>query len=96
MREDTVMKRQQRGLAVPNSDIMNPEKPLIPYKYNNRMNLKKLNRIEYFTKALLELRAWWFSEVEVISCANITAAAEKLIVWHKEMTTYREGYEVYI
>ena len=58
MREDTVMKRQQRGLAVPNSDIMNPEKPLIPYKYNNRMNLKKLNRIEYFTKALLELRAW--------------------------------------
>ena len=32
----------------------------------------------------------------MISCANITDAAEKLIVWHKELPTYREGDVVYI
>ena len=42
MREDTFIKRQQQGLAVPNSDIVRPDKPSILDKYNNRMNLKKL------------------------------------------------------
>ena len=63
--EDTVMKRQQQGPAVPNSDSVKPSKPLIPDKYNNRMNLKKLKRIKYSTKALLELRAQGFSEEEL-------------------------------
>ena len=30
------------------------------------------------------------------SCENITSAVEKLIVWHKVLTTYREGDVVYI
>ena len=60
------------------------------------MNLKKLKRIKYFTKALLELRARGFSEEAVSRCANITAAVEKLIVWHKELPTYIEGDELYI
>ena len=29
-------------------------------------------------------------------CNNITDAVEKLIVWHKYLTTYREGDAVYI
>ena len=62
MREDKVMKRQQRGLAVPNLYSVKPAKPFIPDKYNNHMNLKKLNRIKYFTKAILELRDRGFSE----------------------------------
>ena len=41
------MKLLQRGLAVPNSDIVKPPKPLIPDKYKNEMNLKKLKRIKY-------------------------------------------------
>ena len=53
------------------------------------MNLKKLKRIKYFTKALLELIARVFSEEEVRICANITASVEKLIVWHKALPTYR-------
>ena len=60
------------------------------------MNLKKLKRIKYFTKALLELRAWSFSEEEVSRCANIKAAVENIIVCHKSLPTYREGDEVYI
>ena len=60
------------------------------------MELKKLKREKYFTNALLELRAQGFSEEEVSSCANITTAAEKVIVWHKALPTYREGDEVYI
>ena len=28
--------------------------------------------------------------------ANITDVVEKLVVWHKAMTTYREGDGVYI
>ena len=90
------MKRQQQGLDVPNSDSANPAKSFIQYKYHNRMVMKKLNMIKYFAKALLELRDWGFSEEEVIICANITAAAEKLIVWNKAMTNYREGDAVYI
>ena len=31
------MKLQQRGLSVPNSDSVKPDKPLIPDKYNNSM-----------------------------------------------------------
>ena len=58
--------------------------------------MKKLKRIKYFTKSLLEIRAWVFSEEEVSSCANITAPEEKLIVRHKALPTYREGDAVYI
>ena len=82
------MKQQQQGISVTNSDIVNPAKPFIPDKYNNRMNLKKLKRIKYFTKALLELIARVFSEEEASRCANVTAAVEKLNVWHKEIPTY--------
>ena len=74
------MKRQQKGLAVPNSDSVKPEKSFIPDQYNNLMELKKLKKINYFNKELLELRSWGFSEEEVSSCANITATVEKLIV----------------
>ena len=75
MRGDKVMKRQQQGLAVPKSDSTNPAKSFITYKYNNWMELNKLKRIKYFTKALLELRSQGFSKEGVSSCANITAAA---------------------
>ena len=75
---------------------MNPSKPFIPDEYTNCMNLKKLKRIKYFTKSILEFRAWGFSEEEVISCANIIVPLENLIVWHKVLPTYREGDEVYI
>ena len=95
MREDKVMKRQKQVLAVPNSDSLKPAKLFIPDKYNNRMKLKNLKRIKYFTKALLELRAWWFIEEEVSRFANITAVVDKLILWHKEMPNYREGDIVY-
>ena len=90
------MKRQQQGIAVPNSYSVNPDKPFITYNYNNRMNLKKLKRIKYFTKVLLELRARGFSEEEMSSCATITSAVDKLIVWQKALPTYREGGELYI
>ena len=46
MREDTVMKRQHRGLSVPGSDSANPPKKIITDKYNNRMNPKKLKKIK--------------------------------------------------
>ena len=96
MREDKVMKRQQQGIAVPNSDSVKTDKSLISDKYINQMELKKLKRIKYFTKSLLELRALGFIEEEVSSCANITDVAEKLIVCHKALPTYREGDMVYI
>ena len=89
MREDTVMTRQQRGVAFTNSDSVKPAKPFIPDNYKNHMNLKKLKRINYFTKALLKLIAWVFSEEELSRCANIISAVEKLIVWHKALSTYR-------
>ena len=90
------MKRKQRGLAVPNSDSVKPAKTFIPDKYRNIMKMKKLKRIKYFTKALLELRARGFSEEEVSICANITSSVEKLIVWYKSLPTYIEEDEVYI
>ena len=71
-------------------------KTFIPDKYNNRMELKKLKRIKYFTKSLLELRTWGFSEEEVSRYANITSAAGNLIVWHQSLPTYIEGDSVYI
>ena len=95
MREDKFMKWQQRGLAVPNSDGVNPDKKFIPDEYNNQMELMKLKRIKYFTKSLLEIRSRGFSEEEMIICVNIIAAVEKLIVWHKEIPTYIEGDAVY-
>ena len=58
--------------------------------------MKKLKSIKYCIKALLELRARGFSEEEASSCANITAALEKLIAWHKALPTYREGDAVNI
>ena len=67
------MKLQRQGISVTNSDIMNPAKSFIPDKYNNMMELKKLKRKKYFTKALLELSAWGFIEEEVSSCTIITA-----------------------
>ena len=96
MREDIVMKRQQQGLAVPNSDSVMPVKPFISEKYYNQMNLKTLKRIKYFTKALLEPIAQGFGEEGVISCSNTAAAVEKLILWHKSPPTYREGGMVYM
>ena len=60
------------------------------------MDQKKIKRIKYFTKELLELRDRGFSEEGLISCDNITAVLEKLIVWHKELTSYREGDVAYI
>ena len=96
MREDTVMKRQHQGLAVKKLDSVNPTKKFITDKYNNLMNLDKFKRINYFTKELLELRAWGLSEQDVISYYNNTSAVEKLIVWHKALPTYREGDQVYI
>ena len=60
MREDKVMRRQQQGLAVPNSDSVKPAKSFIPDKYKNQMELKTLKRINYSTKAILELRVWGF------------------------------------
>ena len=44
------------------------------------MELNKLNRKRYYTKALLELEAWGFSEEKVKICANIIASVGKLIV----------------
>ena len=55
------------------------------------MELKKLRRVNYFTKALLELRSREFIKYDVSSCANIAAAVEKLILWYKAMPTYKEG-----
>ena len=60
------------------------------------MKLNKLKRIKYFTKSLLELRARGFSAEEVISCANIIAAVENLIVWHKSLSNYIKDDDVYI
>ena len=75
---------------------MNPAKIFIPDKYNNQMELKKIKRKMCFTKELMELRSWSFSEEEVSSCSNIPSAAEMLVVWHKAMPTYREGGTVYM
>ena len=44
--EDEAMELQEQGLAVPNSDSMNPTKLFIPDQYNNQMELKKLERIK--------------------------------------------------
>ena len=90
------MKQQQQGIAVPNSDSVNIDKPFITDNYNSRMNIKKPKRIKYFTKSLLELRSQGFSEEEVIIGDNITDAVEKLIVCHKSLTTYIEGDTLYI
>ena len=60
------------------------------------MELKKLKKIKFFYKSHLEPIYRGFSEEEVIRCANITAAVEKLIVWHKALPTYREGNAVSI
>ena len=60
------------------------------------MELHKTKKIKYFTKELLELKYQGFSEEEVIICANSTAALEKMVVWHKELTSYREVDAVYI
>ena len=49
------------------------------------MELKKLKRIKYFIKALLELIYQGFSEEEVSSSANITDTVEKLVLWHKSL-----------
>ena len=59
------------------------------------MELKKLKREKYFTNALLELRAWGFSEEEVNNCPNIKLELDKLIVWHRELQTYREDDVLY-
>ena len=88
MSDDKVMKQQKQSLSVPNSDSVKPAKPLILDKYNNHMSLKKLKRINYFTKALLELRAWGFSEEEVSIFSNITAAVDNLIVLQKALPPY--------
>ena len=89
MKEDKFTKRQQQCLAVSNLYSVKPSKSFIPDHYNNWVELKKLRRIKYFTKALLELRAWGFNEGEGISCDNITAAVEKLILWQKSLPTYK-------
>ena len=60
------------------------------------MELKKIKMVKYFTKVLLELGSWGFSEYEVTRCANITAVVDKLIVLHKELHNCREGSTVYI
>ena len=96
MREDKFIKRKHQGIAAPNSDNVKPSKLLIPDKYNNRIELKKLERIKNFTKALLELRDQGFSDEELITCTNIKSAVEKLIVWYKALPTYREGDAVSI
>ena len=83
------MKWQQQVIDIPISDSVKPSKPFIPDNFNNRMELKKLERKKYFTKSLLDLRSSGFSGEEVSSCANITDSVEKLIVWHKVLTTYR-------
>ena len=83
------MKQEQLSIAVPNPDSVKTSKPFIPYKYNNRIELKKLKMEKYFTKALVELRSWGFSEEEVNICTNITAAVEKISVRHNSMPAYR-------
>ena len=75
---------------------MNPDKPSIPEKDNNKTDLKTLNSKKYFTKALLELGAQGFSEEEVSSCANIITEVDKLIVGYKQIQTYIEGNTVNI
>ena len=50
------MKRQQQVLYDTDSDSVNPAKPFILDKYNNQMELKNVEGINYFNKALLELR----------------------------------------
>ena len=83
--------KKKRDLAITNSDSLSPAKPFIPDKYNNHMNLKKIMKIKYFTKALLELIARVFSEEEVSRCANNITAVEKLVVWQKSLPNYIEG-----
>ena len=90
------MKWKQQGLSVTNLDIMNPFKPFSTDKYKNWMEPQKLERINYFTKELLELIYQGFGEDEFISWANITADVEKLIVCHKVLLPYIEGDGVYI
>ena len=46
IREDKVMKLQQQGLAIPNSDSVKPAKPFITDKYKNCMNPNKIERIK--------------------------------------------------
>ena len=53
IREDKVVNRQQRVLSLPNPDSVNPEKPIIPGKYNNNVVLNKLKRKKYFSNSIL-------------------------------------------
>ena len=73
MKEDKFTKWKQRGIEIPNPDSVNPSKPLIKDKYKIFMEMHKLKRKFYFTKELLELRAWRISEEEASCCVNITA-----------------------
>ena len=45
------------NFASENSGSVKPAKPFIPDNYKNHMELNKLKRIKYFTKALLKIRA---------------------------------------
>ena len=44
MREYKVTERQQQGLVIIRSDRVKPSKPFIPDKYNDHMELNKINR----------------------------------------------------
>ena len=44
IRENKIMKIQQQGFAIPNSDSLKPAKPFIPDKYTNLMEQNKPRR----------------------------------------------------
>ena len=96
MREDIFTNQQRLGLAVTNPDSVKPDKPFIPDNYNNQMNLNKIKRENNFTKTLLEIRSWDFSEDEVSIYTNNKSAVENMLVWQKVLSSYREGDVVYI
>ena len=53
MREDKFAKQQQQSPVVPNPYSAIQDKPFVPDKFNNWMELKKLDSKNYFTKALI-------------------------------------------
>ena len=44
VREDKAMEQKQQGISIKNPYIVKTEKPFIPDKYKNRMELKKPKR----------------------------------------------------
>ena len=90
-REAKVAQRIAKNLPVPDISKIEPAEAYVPDKLKGSMDLKKMKKTKYYLKVKQELKERGYTDAQVDTLPNVTAAVNLLTEWAMQQQDWREG-----